>query len=180
MFTVGNVTVDLGFCALIAFAKIVEISIQSIKTVSMVKGRRILAAVLAFVECLIWGLVCSSIITGLTSNISWLLSYCLGYASGIYIGSKLESLIALGTSSIQFVVRNEAINDVEEYLQKHDRGYTVLEGRGAKGKSSMVIVALPRKEVKKTINDIENLCNGNVFILTSEVSKYTGGYGVRK
>ena len=180
MFVIGNVTVDLGFCALIALAKIAEISIQSIKTVSMVKGQRILAAVLAFIECLIWGLVCSSIITGLTSNISWLLSYCLGYAAGIYIGSKLESMIALGTSSLQLVVRNGALKDLEEYLQNDNQGYTVLEGRGAKEKSSMVIVALPRKEVKKTLADIEKICGGNVFVLTSEVSKYTGGYGVRK
>ena len=52
-----NALVSQGlFCLLICAAKVVEISIQSIKTVSMVKGQRTVASVLAFIECLIWPL----------------------------------------------------------------------------------------------------------------------------
>ena len=168
------------FCLLICGAKIVEISIQSIKTVSMVKGQRLIATILAFVECLIWGLVCSSVISDLNSNYLWLISYCVGYALGIFCGSKLEAMIALGTSSLQLMVNEKHIESVEKYLQKNNKGYTVLEGRGAKEKSHVVVIALPRKEVNETIEKIRELCDNQVFVLASEVSKYTGGYGVRK
>ena len=50
-------------CLLICGAKILEISIQSVKTVCMVKGQKMIAAVLGFIECLVWGLVVSSVIT---------------------------------------------------------------------------------------------------------------------
>lgn len=176
-----NALVSQGlFCLLICAAKVVEISIQSIKTVSMVKGQRTVASVLAFIECLIWGLVCASVISDLNSNYAWLLSYCLGYALGIFCGSKLESMIALGTSNLQLVVNNKYIQAVEEYLQTKEKGYTVLDGHGAKEPSHVVIIALPRKEVKKMIEDVERLCEGNVFVLTSEVSRFAGGYGIRK
>ena len=44
----------------------------------------------------------------------------------------------------------------------------------------MIYVVLPRKEVAKTVKDIQKLCNKQVFFVTSEVSKYTGGYGIVK
>ena len=62
-------------CFLICAAKIVEISIQSLKTCMMVKGQRMRAAGLGFIECLIWGLVISTIIGTLGDNIVLLLFY---------------------------------------------------------------------------------------------------------
>lgn len=44
----------------------------------------------------------------------------------------------------------------------------------------MIYIVLPRKEVSKTVKSIQKLCNKQVFFVTSEVSKYTGGYGVIK
>ena len=55
-------------CLIVCFAKILEISVQSVKTVFMVKGQRIQAAFLGFLECVIWGLVIASIIDTLGDN----------------------------------------------------------------------------------------------------------------
>ena len=49
-------------CFIVCAAKIVEISIQSLKTCMMVKGQRLKAAGLGFLECTIWGLVISTIV----------------------------------------------------------------------------------------------------------------------
>ena len=49
-------------CFIVCAAKIVEITIQSLKTCMMVKGQRLKAAGLGFIECTIWGLVISTII----------------------------------------------------------------------------------------------------------------------
>ena len=60
-------------CLLICVAKIIEITIQSLKTCMMVKGERLKAAGLGFVECAIWGLVISTIIGTLGDNLLLLL-----------------------------------------------------------------------------------------------------------
>ena len=78
-------------CLLVCCAKIVEITIQSLKTCMMVKGQRLKAAGLGLLECTIWGLVISTIIGTLGDNIFLLLFYCVGYATGLFLGSTIES-----------------------------------------------------------------------------------------
>ena len=171
---------NIIFCIIICLVKILEISLQSVKTVCMVKGERKVAAMLAFVECVLWGLVVSAVITSLSENLLWLFSYCFGYASGIYIGSFIEGRIALGTSNVQIMVSKKHVDKVEEYLKENNRGFTILDGRGSKEPMCMVIIVLPRKEVKSVMSDVLEMCENQVFVVTSEVSKFTGGYGIRK
>jgi len=171
---------QIMICFVICGAKILEISIQSVKTVCMVKGQKVVSAVLGFIECMVWGLVVSSVITSLSDNFMLLFAYCLGYALGLYFGSIIESKIALGTSSVQVMVSKEYIEAVENYLKEGNHGFTILDGHGSKEEMFVVIMVLPRKEVKAIMAEIRALCNNKVFIVSSEVSKYTGGYGVRK
>ena len=63
----------IAVCFIVCAAKIIEITIQSLKTCMMVKGQRIKAAGLGFAECVIWGLVISTIISTLGDNIFLLL-----------------------------------------------------------------------------------------------------------
>ena len=167
-------------CLIVCFAKILEISVQSVKTVFMVKGQRIQAAFLGFLECVIWGLVIASIIDTLGDNYLMLFFYCLGYSTGMYIGSVLENKIALGTTSIQLMVKSDKVEKVIEYLNNSNRGFTVLNGKGSKEAMSVVMIVLPRKEVKAVISDIRKLCDKEVFVVSSEVSKFVGGYGIKK
>lgn len=167
-------------CLAVFAAKVIEIGISSVKTTCMVKGERKLATALAFIECLIWGFVVSSVITSLSSNVWLLLSYCVGYATGLFVGSVIESKIALGTSTISMIVGDEYLTKVEEHLKNHNQGYSVFDGRGSKGPVHRVEVTLPRKDVKGAIKKIRAICDNNVFLVSSEVSRFTGGYGVRK
>lgn len=167
-------------CIAICAAKILEIGISSIKTTCMVKGERKLATLLAFIECLIWGFVVSSVITSLSSNVWLLLSYCIGYAAGLFIGSIIESKIALGTSNISMIVNDENLQKLEEHFKHHSQGYSVFDGRGSQGPVHRVIVTMPRKDVRGAIKKIRAICNNDVFIVSSEVSRFVGGYGIKK
>lgn len=167
-------------CFLVCAAKIVEITIQSLKTCMMVKGQRLKAAGLGFLECTIWGLVISTIIGTLGDNLLLLLFYCVGYASGLFLGSTLESKIALGTSSLELIANSENTGKIIEYLKERNRGYTVFEGHGSVDQMNMVFIVLPRRETKKALKEIRILCDNKVFVVASEVSKYAGGYGMVK
>lgn len=167
-------------CLLVCCSKIIEISIQSLKTVMMVKGERLKAACLGFVECIIWGLVVSSVISTLGDKPFLLLFYCFGYAVGLFAGSTIENKIALGTSSIQLIANEEDTKKVKNYLKENNRGFTVFEGQGSKEKMNMILIVTPRKDVKKILSDIRGLCEGRFFEVTSEVSKFVGGYGIEK
>ena len=167
-------------CLLVCAAKIVEISIQSLKTCMMVKGQRLKAAGLGFLECTIWGLVISTIIGTLGNDLFLLLFYCVGYATGLFLGSTIESKIALGTSNLELIANDESTDKITEYLKENNKGYTVLEGRGSTDKMNMIFIVLPRKEAPKVLKDIRTICDNKVFVAVSEVSKYAGGYGMMK
>ncbi len=167
-------------CLLVCAAKIVEITIQSLKTCMMVKGQRLKAAGLGFIECTIWGLVISTLIGTLGDNLLLLVFYCAGYATGLFLGSTLESKIALGTSNLELIASDESTSKITAYLKENGRGYTVFEGQGSKEKMNMIFVVLPRKETPRVLKEIRKSCDGKVFVAVSEVSKYAGGYGMVK
>ena len=167
-------------CAIVCLAKIVEISIQSLKTCMMVKGERLKAAGLGFIECVIWGLVISTIIGTLGDNLLLLLFYCIGYASGLFIGSSIENKIALGTSNLELIANDESTALITDYLKEQDRGYTVFEGHGSKDKMNMIFIVIPRREMSAMLKDIRKICNNKVFVVASDVSKHAGGYGMVK
>ena len=167
-------------CLIVCAAKIVEITIQSLKTCMMVKGQRLKAAGLGFLECTIWGLVISTIIGTLGDNLFLLAFYCVGYAAGLFLGSTLESKIALGTSNLQLIANDENTETIIAYLKEKGRGYTVFDGHGSTDKMNMILIVLPRRECGRVLKEIRKLCQNNVFVVASEVSKYAGGYGMVK
>lgn len=167
-------------CLIVCTAKIIEISIQSLKTCMMVKGQRLKAAGLGFLECGIWGLVISTIISTLGDNLLLLLFYCTGYAAGLFLGSTIEGKIALGTSNLELIANAENTEVITAYLRENNRGYTVFEGHGSKDKMNMIFIVLSRRETATVLKDVRQLCDNKVFVVTTEVSKYAGGYGLVK
>lgn len=167
-------------CLIVCLAKITEITIQSLKTCMMVKGQRLKAAGLGFVECTIWGLVISTIISTLGDNLVLLLFYCMGYATGLFLGSTIENKIALGTSNLELIAGDDSTKKITAYLKENNRGYTVFEGHGSKDKMNMIFIVLPRRETPRVLKDIRRTCDNKVFVVASDVSKYAGGYGMMK
>ena len=175
-----NILPPIAVCFLVCAAKIVEITIQSLKTCMMVKGQRLKAAGLGFLECAIWGLIISTLISTLGDNLLLLLFYCVGYATGLFLGSTIENKIALGTSNLQLIANDESTERIVEYLKEHNRGYTVFDGHGSIDKMNMIFIILPRREATKVLKEIRVLCENKVFVVASDVSKYAGGYGTVK
>ncbi len=167
-------------CLLVCAAKIIEITIQSLKTCMMVKGERLKAAGLGFIECTIWGLVISTIIGTLGDNIFLLLFYCIGYATGLFLGSTIESKIALGTSNLEIIANAESTEKITNYLKERGMGYTVFEGHGSKDKMNMIFIVLARKEAGRVLKELRRECDNKLFVAVSDVSKHAGGYGMIK
>ncbi|MEA4893698.1 MAG: DUF5698 domain-containing protein [Oscillospiraceae bacterium] len=165
-------------CLLICGIKIIEISVQSIRVIMQVKGQRLASTLLAFLECMIWGLVASAVITTLADNIYWLFAYCLGFAAGIYFGSILEKKLALGEINLQLMADEDDGNKIIEYLVNNGRGFTAFEGFGFEGKKFKINTVVPRKAEKQIVRDIHEMTR-NVFVVSADIGAYFGGYGVR-
>ncbi len=170
----------VAVCFIVCGAKILEITIQSLKTCMMVKGERLKAAGLGFIECTVWGLVISTLISTLGDNLVLLLFYCVGYATGLFLGSTIETKIALGTSNLEVIANEENTKKITAYLGERGMGYTVLDGHGSKDKMNMIFIVLARKEAPRVLKDLRRECDNKLFVSVSDVSKYAGGYGLVK
>ena len=86
--------IDLLFlCLKILICRIIDVSLATVRTVVIVKGKHILSALIAFVEGLIWFLIVREALlfdaTGIDKFII-ALAYSGGFALGTYLGGIIS------------------------------------------------------------------------------------------
>ena len=165
---------------IILSAKTLELSLSAIKTVFISRREKLFAVIFGFIECAVWALIVSAVITSLTSNILWLIGYCLGYSLGIYIGLIIEEKIALGIKQIEFVVDDENLNIIENYLKENNFGFYVTDGYSKHGGIYIVKTIVQRKNENKVLKEIGKVAHYHFFTSTSDISKTIGGYGLKR
>ena len=166
-------------CVAICFAKTLEIVLQSLNASFSARGERKMAIPFVLAECTLWGLVIYSLWNVIGENPVLMLAYCGGYGLGMLLGPAIESQIAVGTSSVQMIITKEHVETVKNFMRQKQLGITILPGYGLYDASYVAIVIMPRKIVKSTIKEIAKLCNNKVFVVASEVSQFSGGFGVK-
>ena len=80
----------LFLCLKIFFVRIIDVSMGTFRTIVTVKGKRLVATSIGFVEAFIWFLVVKEALTTDIDSIFIALSYSAGFASGTFIGSFLS------------------------------------------------------------------------------------------
>ena len=84
----------------IFFARVLDMSLFTMRMLFLVRGKRLSAAALGFFEVMIYVTALGKVVNGL-SDFRNLLAYALGYACGNYIGSLLEEKLAIGKITAQ-------------------------------------------------------------------------------
>ncbi|MBQ4120886.1 MAG: DUF2179 domain-containing protein, partial [Clostridia bacterium] len=91
-----------------------------------------------------------------------------------------ESAVIMHGGAIMMLLAACALpqNPPAFWTSENGKGYTVFDGYGSTGKMNMIFVVLSRKEAPKVLKEIRRVCDNHVFVAVSDVSKYTGGYGM--
>ena len=90
-------------CLKIFLARIVDVSLGTIRTVLVVKGKNITPAIVAFFEVLIWFVVAREALNTDLNSILIPIFYALGYATGTYIGTFITSKVVDGLIGVQVI-----------------------------------------------------------------------------
>ena len=69
-------------CIEVFFARMIDVSIGSVRTILLVKGKNIISMILAFIEILIWFMVAKQTLTSDETNLEIIQSYEGGYDDG--------------------------------------------------------------------------------------------------
>lgn len=89
----------------IVLARIVDVSLGTVRTITVVRGHRGLAAALGFAEVLVWVIAVSGVLLEVT--MVKLISYALGFAAGNVAGIFIEQKIGLGQQMVMLVSRRQ-------------------------------------------------------------------------
>lgn len=162
--------------AIIFFAKIIEVSISTIRIVYVNKGEKVKGTMLGFVEILIWLIVVSSVLNNISEDPIKIIVYAAAFSLGIYLGVTIESKIAIGLSSIQVVVDMKDGEILAEVLREEGYGVTIIEGKG-KNESikGLLFIQLKRKKIPSAVKLIKEY-NPEAYITVNDIKTTVGGY----
>ena len=151
---------------LIVLARIIDVSIGTIRIIMIARGNKRIAPILAFFEVLVWILAVTRIFQNLDNWICYF-AYALGYATGSYIGIKLEEKIAIGVQLIRVITRKEATNLIQ-ILRLKGFGVTTLEAQGSQGKVGIIYSIVDRKKITEIV-DLITKYNPNAFYTIEDI-----------
>jgi uncharacterized protein YebE (UPF0316 family) len=151
---------------LIILARIVDVSIGTLKIILMSRGNKTLAPILGFFEVLVWLLAVTRIFENLDNWVCFF-AYPLGFALGSYLGIRLEERLAIGVELIRIITRRDA-SALTTTLRENGYGVTYIPAEGSTGKVGILYTIINRKNLGQVIQIIKQH-NPNAFYTIEDI-----------
>jgi len=163
----------VGLPLLIIFARILDVSLGTLRIILISKGLKKFAPLIGFFEVLIWIVIVKQIITDVSHPITYL-AYSLGYALGTYIGIYIEGKLSLGRVMIRIISKDdtEALADL---LRKNQLGVTIVDAKGKDGDVKILFSIINRKDLNDILSEL-NQFNPNIFYTIEDIHTVNKGF----
>jgi len=152
----------------IFFARILDVSIGTIRIMFVSKGYRGKATLLGFVEVLIWIIIVAQIFTNLDNWLNYI-AFAGGFATGNYVGMYIEEKMKMGVQIYRIIVNQENSGLAEE-LMNRDFRVTVVPGEGKHGPVKVLFTVAKRKRWQE-LSEVVNKFAPNAFYSVEDVKK---------
>jgi len=140
---------------LIFLARICDVSINTIRIIYMLGGRRLTATLLGFFEAFIWLLVIREIFKHLDNWLCYV-AYPAGFACGIFVGMIIEEKIAYGKVIVRIITRKD-VTQLIQYLNIQHFRFTKVNAEGPDGNETLVFTVLERERLDELLNKLKEL-----------------------
>lgn len=157
---------------IIFFSRVCDVSLGTLRHVFISKGYRSIVPVLGFFEVLIWIVVVAQVMKNL-NNVACYLGYAGGFATGTYVGLRIEERLALGLQVIR-IITNQNHDALITALRERKHGVTIVDAHGAIGPVKMIFTIIKRKNVRS----VEMLIaehNPNAFYSIEDIKRSNQG-----
>jgi uncharacterized protein YebE (UPF0316 family) len=163
-------TMILG-ALLIVCMRICDVTLDTIRVILVIQGRKYLAGLVGFFEVLIWIFAIRYIMQHMDVLLN-LFGYATGFGLGNVIGVTIEQKIGLGFVQLNVISKHHT-DKIANALRKSKFGVTILPGEGGTGGVSVMVVIISRKLQAKVIELIESMDN-EAFITVQYSLPYRG------
>jgi uncharacterized protein YebE (UPF0316 family) len=157
---------------IIFFSRVCDVSLGTLRHVFISKGYRKIVPVLGFFEVLIWIVVVGQVMNNL-SNVACYLAWAGGFATGTYVGLRIEERLALGMQVIR-IITNQNSDILIQVLKEKNHGVTIVDAQGGMGPVKMIFTIIKRKNVHSVVKLI-TLHNPNAFYSIEDIKNTNQG-----
>ncbi len=151
---------------LVFLARILDVSLATLRISMVYRGLKHLAAPLGFLEALIWVLAISQVMLHLDNWLTYL-AFALGFGAGNYVGLLIEERLAFGNLILRVITPNEDTT-LTKTLWDAGFGVTCVSARGESGPVKVIFTVVKRRDLKKALGLIRRF-NPNAFYTIEDV-----------
>ncbi|PID47881.1 MAG: hypothetical protein CR967_02720 [Proteobacteria bacterium] len=134
---------------LICIARILDVSIGTLRIIFISKSYKFLAMILGFFESMIWIIAISEVMKNLDNFVN-ILAYATGYSLGNFIGILIENRLAIGVVVMRIITKKDS-SELVNFLRSKNYNTTAVEAEGNLGAVSVIFLNLKRSHVKNII-----------------------------
>jgi len=140
---------------MIFLARIMDVSINTIRIIYVLGGRKVTATFLGFFESFIWLMAIRQIFEHLDNWVCYV-AYPGGFACGIFVGMMIEERIAYGKVIVR-IITSKDIATLLDHLNGENFRYTHVNTVGPVGKENLVFTVLPREQLESLLNKLKEI-----------------------
>lgn len=140
---------------LIFMARIGDVSINTIRIIYVLGGRKATATVLGFFESFIWLMAIRQIFEHMDNWICYV-AYPGGFATGIFVGMIIEERIAYGKVIVRIITRKD-VGELIQFLSSRQYRYTHVNAEGPDGHENLVFTVLERESLEDLLLKLKNI-----------------------
>jgi uncharacterized protein YebE (UPF0316 family) len=153
---------------LIFTARVGDVSLNTLRMMFVLNGKKNIAPIVGFFEALIWLLAIGQIIQNIDNPISYL-AYAGGFAAGTYIGMSIEERLALGRVLVR-VITAEPMPELIDFMKDRNYRFTNVGAEGRYGKVNLLFTVMKRDLLTEYIGKVKE-CNDKAFYTIESVRR---------
>lgn len=153
-------------------SRVVDVTLGTLRHVFVSRGFKNLAPLLGFFEVLIWIMVAKQIMVAANSWPHYI-AWAAGFATGNYIGLRLEERLALGLQIVQIITDHQS-DALMKHLSIANHGVTIVDAHGSTGPVKIIFTIVQRKHVKTIIHLVEQY-NPDAFYSVEDIRNIKNG-----
>ncbi|KLU60917.1 hypothetical protein CEB3_c28900 [Peptococcaceae bacterium CEB3] len=152
---------------LIFFARIVDVSLDTLRVKSMIRGKRILVSTIAFVEIVVYTLGASQAFK-YVMHPTVLLFYALGYAAGNFVGMLIDDKLSKD-SVFALVVTEQDEWALADALRGRGFAVTTAKGYGLNGAEKAQLKMVLKKKRFGELSGLIKEFDPSAYVVTMDV-----------
>jgi len=149
---------------IIFLARILDVSIGTMRIMFVMGGWKKLAPILGFFEVLVWLLAIGQIMQNLNNWVCYV-AYAGGFATGTFIGMAIESKIALGQFLLRIISANN--KELKTFLYRAKYKFTVVPGSNNDNPVEIIFLVIKRRDLENVLEKIKNIAPEALYTVES-------------